>query len=82
MGFYLGTSSMHSQTHGMMWMMRRSQKSIANFNNKQRLLSIDMKTKDVQHVLRIIFKFSKFSTETLKHGSAGSAASVKKLELE
>ena len=36
-------------------------KKIINiFNFKQRLLSIDIKTKVVQHVLRIIFMFSKF----------------------
>ena len=52
-----------------------SKKSIDIFNFKQRLLSIDMKTKVVQHVPRIlfnvfkvfklssfqVFKFSKFS---------------------
>ena len=56
-------------------MRRRSKKHIDIFNYKQRLLSIDMKTKVVQHVSRIIFnvfkvvkfsgfqvfKFSKFS---------------------
>ena len=39
-------------------------KNIAIFGNKQRLLSIDMKTKVVQHVPRIIFnvfKVFKFS---------------------
>ena len=34
-------------------------KSIDIFNYKQRLLSIDMKTKVVQHVPRIIFKVFK-----------------------
>ena len=34
-------------------------KSIAIFANKQRLLSIDIKTKLVQHVLTIIFKVIK-----------------------
>ena len=41
--------------------MVMSQKSIAIFGKKQRLLSIDMKTKVVQHVPRIIFNVSKFS---------------------
>ena len=36
-------------------------KSIAIFGNKQQLLSIDMKTKVVQHVSRIIFKVFRFS---------------------
>ena len=36
-------------------------KNIAIFGYKQRLLSIDMKTKVVQHVLRIIFNVFKFS---------------------
>ena len=35
-------------------------KTIAIFGNKQRLLSIDMKTKVVQHVPRIVFKVFKF----------------------
>ena len=52
---------------GWLIVMVMSQKSIAIFGKKQRLLSIDMKTKVVQHVPRIIFnvfnvfKFSKFS---------------------
>ena len=54
-------------TNGMLRLMT-SQKSIAIFTEKQRLLSIDMKTKVVQHVPRInlsyfkfwIFKFSNF----------------------
>ena len=39
-------------TNGMLRLMT-SQKSIAIFTEKQRLLSIDMKTKVVQHVPRI-----------------------------
>ena len=39
--------------------MVMSQKSIAIFGKKQRLLSIDMKTKVVQHVPRIIFNVFK-----------------------
>ena len=39
--------------------MRRSKKIIAIFTYKQRLLSIDVKTKVVQHVPRIIFKVFK-----------------------
>ena len=39
--------------------MVMSQKSIAIFGKKQRLLSIDMKTKVVQHVRRIIFNVFK-----------------------
>ena len=37
-------------------------KSIALFGNKQQLLSIDMKTKVVQHVPRLILMFSKLSS--------------------
>ena len=37
----------------VMVMMWKSQKNIAIFGNKQRLLSIDMKTKVVQHVERV-----------------------------
>ena len=40
----------------------RSQKSIAIFGNKQRLLSIDMATKVVQHVPGSFFKVLKFSS--------------------
>ena len=36
-------------------------KSIAIFANKQRILSIEMKTKLVQHVPRIIFNIYKIS---------------------
>ena len=37
-------------------------KTIAFFGYKQRPLSIEMKTKVVQHVLRIIFNVFKFSS--------------------
>ena len=46
------------QTHGMMLML--SKKSIDIFNYKQRVLSLDMKTKIVQHVLRINLSHFKF----------------------
>ncbi len=42
-----------------MMVMVMSQKSIAIFSNKQQLLSIDIKTKVVQHVPRIIFNVFK-----------------------
>ena len=40
-------------------MMMMSKKTIDIYTYKQRLLSIDMKTKVVQHVPRIIFKVFK-----------------------
>ena len=42
-------------THGR----RRSKKNIDIFNFQQRLLSLDMKRKVVQHVPRIIFNIDK-----------------------
>ena len=36
-------------------------KIIGIFNFKQRILSVDLKTKVVQHILRIIFNVFKFS---------------------
>ena len=46
-------------THGWGWCWSGPKKIIANFTYKQRLLSIDMKTKLVHHVPRIIFNISK-----------------------
>ena len=63
--------TVHSQERVLMWSQKKhkwkvlSKKSIDIFNFKQRLLSIDIKTKVVQHVPRIIFnvfKVFKFSS--------------------
>ena len=51
LGFQLGTSSMTSKLTGEGDDEEEEvKKNIAIFGNKQRLLSIDMKTKVVQHV--------------------------------
>jgi len=54
--FLAGNQLYDWQTHRM---MRLSKKTIDIFNFKQRLLSIDMKTKVVLHVPRIIFNVFK-----------------------
>ncbi len=47
--FLAGNQLYELKTHGTVRLLR-SQKTIAIFGNKQRLLSLDMKTKLVQHV--------------------------------
>ena len=51
LGFFLAGNQLYeSQTHGRLMMMMVSKKTIAIFGYKQQLLSLDMKTKVVQHV--------------------------------
>ena len=57
---YLGTSSMNSNVSGWGAAATVQKKTIDIFNYKQRLLSLGMKTKVVQHVPRNNLSYFKF----------------------
>ena len=63
-------------TNGMLRLMT-SQKSIAIFTEKQRLLSIDMKTKVVQHVPRIkLDNLTTWQLDTFEHRHENKSCSA------